>query len=666
MSRDLTHLSRRNTVVAFVLVFLSLSLTIVAVMFYALKETSSGANPELKVEGTLILEGKAEVVGNLVSARLVGSGVESFSFGEYYEADPLMNIIEPTVSVKQQIWADGASYRLIRVGNVDLEDKLLASGDTLVYTITNPSESEVRLRLAGGIQVFSWFNPDFRSKIADLANTRFEYSDGYLKGFYSGGYCVCLASDRDLRVEVEPSQAAYEVEFELDTGDTFAFAIAGATSEQEAERMAREAIGDPSRIEDSGKKEVESMLEGIPNLSNVKPEFERLWKYMWYVILSNRASIEGHPVLSNPFNMPSKFVFRHQWLWDSAFHAIVLAEYDVNMAEGELLNLFASQKPDGRIPHEIFLSREFCSLFWNVDDYSPWTTQPPVIAIAVKRIMEKGGSEKFLARAFEALDRYDRWFRSYRDADGDQLMAYVDYLESGWDNAVRWDEALALFQESPQKYIKLYKEIRMAPVEAVDLNCFIYIQRIVLSELAEQLGLRSRAEEYHNLAEETAEAMRRHMWDAKIGFYCDVLEEDHQVLKVKSPAAFTTLYAGIASQKQAEELVNHLFNPEEFWTRFPLPTVSADNPSYDPKGYWRGRSWINQLWLTYKGLRRYGFEEESRLLAEKALEIMASGPTCNENYDSSTGEPLGAPDFGWSTLALDLLADLVTYVSQGS
>ena len=294
-------------------------------MFYAPKETSNGANRELKVEGTLVLEGKTEVVGNLASARLAGSGVESFSFGEYYEADPLINILEPTVSVKQQIWADGASYRLIRAGNVDLEDKLLASGDTLVYTITNPSESKVSLRLAGGIQVFSWFNPDFRSKIADLANTRFWYSDGYLKGFYEGGYCICLAADRGLSVEAESSQAAYEVELELDAGDTFVFAVAGAPSEPEAERLVEEALENPSEIEESRKREVESMLGQIPSLGSVEPAYERLWKYMWYVILSNRVSVEGHPVLSNPFNMPSKFVFRHQWLWDSAFHAVVLA-----------------------------------------------------------------------------------------------------------------------------------------------------------------------------------------------------------------------------------------------------------------------------------------------------------------------------------------------------
>jgi len=609
-------------------------------------------------KGNLVLENKVEVVGNLVSARLTGSGVESFSFGEYFEANPLIEITDPQVSVRQQTWADGVSQRAIRAGTVQLADKLAAYGDTLVYTMFNPSGPKAKLWIAGAIQVFSWFNLDFRKIIAERARVQFKCSDRYLTGSYGGDYHLCLASERNLTVDTKSDHATYSAELELGAGDTFVFAVAGATPGDDAEKNVREALANPSVIEERRKREVEFMLKAIPQLSGVKPEYERLWKYMWYVILSNRVTVRGHPVLRNPFNMPSKFVFRHQWLWDSAFHAVVLAEYDVSMAEEELLNLFAAQKPDGRIPHEVFLSREFCRLFWEVDDYAPWTTQPPVLAIAVERIMEKEGSQEFLRNAFDALDRYDRWLRSHRDADGDQLMAYVDYLESGWDNAVRWDEALALYQGSPQKYTNLYGQIRMAPVEAIDLNCFTYIQRSVLSKLADHLGLHTEAEEYRRLATRTAEGIRKSMWDPETRFYYDILEEDKRLLKVKSPAAFITMYAALATQEQAEDLLEHLLDPEEFWTRFPLPTVSADHPDYDPRGYWRGRSWINQIWLTYHGLKRYGFEEEARLLAEKVLRIMASGPTCNENYDSSTGEPLGAPDFGWSTLALEFLADL--------
>ena len=644
----------RTLVAVSILVFISLSLIAIAMLFQGLKEHVE----DMRVEGSLIIEGKGEVVGNLIAAKLTGGGVDFFSCGEYFEAKPLIRIEDPEVSVKQQIWADGVSYRRIMAAGVELEDRLAAHGDTLAYVLSNPSKSKVNLRLIGGLQVFSWFNPGYRRTIAERAPVRFDLTDGYLKGSYGEVYHVCLASNRALAVEVGLDQATHEVELELSPGDAFVFILAGASTEEQAKTTMEEALANYSKIEESRKREVASMLEKIPRLTGAKSEYERLWKYMWYVILSNRVSLQGHPALSNPFNMPSKFVFRHQWLWDSAFHAIVLAEYDVGMAEEELLNLFAAQKPDGRIPHEVFISKEFCRLFWDVDDYAPWTTQPPVLAIAVERIVEKGGSQVFLRKAFEALDRYDRWFRSHRDADGDQLMAYVDYLESGWDNAVRWDEALALFQNNPEKYRKLYTQIRMAPVEAIDLNCFIYNQRTVLSTLADQLGLRAEAEEYRRLAAETAEGIRRTMWDSETRFYYDILEEDNRFLGVKSPAAFATLYTRLTTEEQAENLLEHLLNTEEFWTQFPLPTVSADHPSYDPKGYWRGRSWLNQVWLTYHGLKRYGFEEEARGLAEKVLDIMASGPSCNENYDSSTGEPLGAPDFGWSTLALEFLADL--------
>jgi len=648
------YLSVRAVAAFSILVCVSVLLIAMTQIFFQSKEGTE----EMPVEGVLILEGKGEVVGNLVSAKLTDSGVEFFSCGEFFEAKPLIKITDPEVSVRQQIWADGVSYRRILAGSVELEDRLAAYGDKLTYILYNPSKSKVKLRLYGGLQVFSWFNPGYRRTIAERADVRFQFSDGYLKGFYGEVYCVYLASSRGWTIEVEPDQATYEVRLELEPGDTFVFTLVGASSEVEARRGMEEVLANYLKVEEGRKKEVASILEKIPRLTEVQPEYERLWKYMWYVILSNRVLLQGHPVLRKPFNMPSKFVFRHQWLWDSAFHAIVLTEYDVSMAEEELLNLFAAQKPDGRIPHEIFISKEFCSLFWEVEDYAPWTTQPPVLAIAVERIMEKGGSQGFLIKALEALDRYDRWFRSHRDADGDHLIAYVDYLESGWDNAVRWDEALALFQSNPEKYRELYSQIRMAPVEAVDLNCFIYIQRTVLSKLADQLGLHAESEEYRRLAAETAKGIRRDMWDSETQFYYDILEEDKRLIKVKSPAAFATMYAKLATQEQTEELLEHLLNAEEFWTRFPLPTVSVDHSAYDPRGYWRGRSWVNQIWLTYHGLKEYGFKDEAKRLAQKVLDIMVSGPTCNENYDSSTGEPLGAPDFGWSTLALEFLVDL--------
>ena len=614
----------------------------------------------MSVGGVVSIKGKGEVVGNLVSARMGPRGVAKFSFGEYFEASPLFETVEPTrLTVESHTWGMGPVKRWVKADGSRLEEMLATYGDALTYSLSNTSGRAVGLHLKGSMSVFSWFNPEVRHKIAKLAGIVFEPRKGL--GFtasYKDAYSLYVALPGMSRFKAGEGVVSYGVKAELKAGGTFTVALAGSPSPEEAMSMAEEALTDPEGLALRRAEEVKGFLARAPRPAGLKPRRALLWDYMWYVILSNRATVRNHPVLKSAFNMPSKHVFRHQWLWDSAFHAVVLSGYDVVMAEEELRNLFRAQKPDGRIPHEIFLSREFCSLFWGVDDYSPWTTQPPVVAVAVDRIRRAGGSRAFLEEAFEALDRYDAWFRRSRDADKDQLMAYVDYLESGWDNGVRWDLAIKKFKDDPGRYEGLYRRVRMAPVEAVDLNCFIYLQRSTLSSLASELGHGDEAEEYARLAEDTAAGIRRLMWDPDTGFYYDVYEEDHGRVRVKTPAAFLTLFAGLADRGQARALVGHLVNRNEFWTAFPLPSVSADDPEYDPRGYWRGRSWLNLVWFTYWGLRRYGFEDGAKALAETVLDVMARGPTCNENYDSSSGEPLGAPDFGWSTLALDMLAEL--------
>lgn len=518
------------------------------------------------------------------------------------------------------------------------------------------------MKFDGQIRVFSWFLPELRSKVAALAGTKFECREGFLLCSYSDrGPFISIKSDREISIKkIQDDSLNFGVSVSLDSGDDFIFVVAGhQLSIEECKRDVITVLSDPKSVEERKKREVRRMLIKTPEIDPSKKDYELLWRYLWYVILSNRVRVLNHSVLTRPFNVPSKFGLRHQWLWDSSFHAIVLTNYDVKIAEEEVLNLLNVQKPSGRIPMETFLSEEFCELHWNTDDYSNWMTQPPVLAIAVEKIMERIVDREFIEKAYNSLDKYDRWFRRQRDMDRDQLMAYVDPLESGWDDSVRWDEPLARFSENPERYRTTYSQIRMrirmAPVEAVDLNCLIYLQRKILSKIADYLGLDDEAEEYRKLAEVTSNKVRELMWDSETGFYYDIHETEHKIIKVKSPAAFLTLYSGIATQQQAEELVKHLFNPNEFWTTFPLPTVSADDPRYNPRGYWRGRTWINMVWFTYHGLRRYGFEKEATSLAKKVIDFMAQGPTCNENYDSQTGEPLGVPDFGWSTLALDLL-----------
>ncbi len=106
----------------------------------------------------------------------------------------------------------------------------------------------------------------------------------------------------------------------------------------------------------------------------------------------------------------------------------------------------------------------------------------------------------------------------------------------------------------------------------------------------------------------------------------------------------------------------HLTDPSRFWLPVPPPSVSAAEPSFSvadasrlgvPR-YWRGPTWVNAAWLVWLGLIRLGYHEQAEELTRRlATAIATSG--LREYYNPYTGAGMGAVDFGWSSLVLELL-----------
>lgn len=106
----------------------------------------------------------------------------------------------------------------------------------------------------------------------------------------------------------------------------------------------------------------------------------------------------------------------------------------------------------------------------------------------------------------------------------------------------------------------------------------------------------------------------------------------------------------------------HLLDPSRFWTLVPPPSVSVAEPSFSvhdhgrigQRRYWRGPTWINTAWLCWLGLVRLGYDAEAAELAQRlGATVAASG--LREYYDPRTGAGMGAMDFGWSSLVLELV-----------
>jgi glycogen debranching enzyme len=92
----------------------------------------------------------------------------------------------------------------------------------------------------------------------------------------------------------------------------------------------------------------------------------------------------------------------------------------------------------------------------------------------------------------------------------------------------------------------------------------------------------------------------------------------------------------------------------------PLASVALDDPVFTVRDhywglrrYWRGPSWVNSAWLAWLGLRRLGYEAEATEMAGRVREVVLR-QGLREYYDPWTGAGMGARDFGWTALALEM------------
>jgi neutral trehalase len=247
---------------------------------------------------------------------------------------------------------------------------------------------------------------------------------------------------------------------------------------------------------------------------------------------------------------------------------------------------------------------------------------------------ERAGLLTQLGRFYPILARNDLWFLAHTD-QGRGLYGWSG-IDSGWDNSPRWDSG---------------------PREALDLNCWIYLDQTQLAVMARTLGLSADAAAWQARADELDARIQALMWNAGLGIFNDT-NADGSVSSLITPVIAMPLYVGLATADQAASIVAYLVNPAELWSPFPLASVAQNQPSYQPANYWRGPVWINLNWMAIRGMERYGYSTQADALRTQTLDLVARTPVIHEYYDSQTGRALGSANFGWtSALAVDLAAN---------
>jgi hypothetical protein len=389
--------------------------------------------------------------------------------------------------------------------------------------------------------------------------------------------------------------------------------------------------------------------------------------------------------LAYDFVCPSNGTYPFQWFWDSCFHTVALAHFDLARAQVEVRSLLANQQPDGFVAHVTFWQRERYEEMlqtYAIAYRTPYLSdciQPPVLAEAVAAAAQGDGGHGFLADVLPKTVAYYDWLDRMRDPDRDGLIATLQPDESGLDHTPKYDAYLGIgrvehaeFTRAWERVAGPYAEVGRDHARMFELDRFVCADVLVntlyaenqrvLAELLERSGDAVGAMRFRGRAERTVRALVERCYDAEAGLFFDLAGRDgSRRLRVNTVSSLLPLALEIP-REAAQALVRQIEDPHKYGAPFPVPSTALDEPGYrkptaDSKLVWRGPTWINTNWYVARGLRRHGREDLARVVEDRSAALVERSGF-REYYDPFSGEGFGAEGFSWSALALDLLADL--------
>jgi glycogen debranching enzyme len=370
------------------------------------------------------------------------------------------------------------------------------------------------------------------------------------------------------------------------------------------------------------------------------------------------------------YTCPSVPRYRHQWLWDSCFHAIVWRRYDPERAREELRTLLRAGRADGFVPHTAFWGWPAGwrrAPFYATDSVrgatATMTIGPPFLAVAWELVAD--GDADFVEEGLGPLRAHLDWLAHERDLDGDGLVTIIHPDESGLDDSPKYDPVYRWMAHHRPGYFHLVHRCRRLRYDARAI-AGRYEEHLedVLVNVAYALSLRAYARmagdpAFDARAELTERALLERCLDPATGLFYDTAGAAEVPVRVATWSALAPLALPDLPEDVRRRLVEeHLLDARRFAAPVGIPSVSRAEPSFNPRfdrfRTWRGPSWVNTAWLLVPALRELGYEDAAAtIVGSLAAAVERHG--FREYYDPFTGRGLGAHGFGWSTLLVELL-----------
>lgn len=323
----------------------------------------------------------------------------------------------------------------------------------------------------------------------------------------------------------------------------------------------------------------------LPILENVPKNILSLFAKSFSVLKSLTFSPEGF--FKGMWCTPSRIPNEKYTLFDAVLYADSMRYVSYDAAKQCLMSALDLQDENGFIPGE------------GLYNYKGEAANPPVLAWGILRLFKAQGDISILSESFDKLKKYLNYFIENRSAEDKMLFEWKIKIsevenrceESRMDSSPRFDD--------------------ISKIYALDFSCYMANEAKALSEIAEILGKSGEHLYWSVIYDRIKEAVNRYLYDEDDGFYYDRCANSDKLIKVKTPASFLPLFVGFCDKKRADYIVtNHIFNTDEFFTPFPVPSLSKDDEKFDG-GMWHGAAHPFYSYFVALSLYDYGYKKEA-------------------------------------------------------
>lgn len=367
--------------------------------------------------------------------------------------------------------------------------------------------------------------------------------------------------------------------------------------------------------------------------------------------------------LKYPFIVPGSVYDNCLWDWDSWLTNIALRQFvteDISEYEkGSILNFLEFMEEDGRVP-VVILPEEVLPRIGQQNT----NTHKPCLAQHVAFIIRQNRDAEWFRPYYYQLCRFvDYYINSCRHNNG--LYYWIDDFAIGVDN-------------DPCTFYRPYKSSA-----SIFLNCLMYKELEAVCFVGNQLGID--CTKYRNEMETLKRSIQEYCYDEKDGNYYSVdlnlrpIDEsqwlhcgaprhwDGLIQRIGVWSGFLAMWSGIATEEQAERMVKeNLLDEKAFWASYGVRTLAKYEKMYRVSATGNPSCWLGPIWgisnyLVFRGLLKYGYQQEATQLAEKTVQMLEDDirqcGDMHEYYDPETGKGVINPGFqNWNLLALNMQA----------